>query len=244
MLLKICDVDSFKAFFDLIYDSTNIVELKLDQEACRMSLLNNSHVCFYECEYQSDFFVEYQVDNIESVLLFVADFYNIIKTAKSSDMIELSTNDYSLKIVIEHDSNRRVFNIPLAEDYDDTPTPPSLDYNGSFTVSVKDLKQPCVDLDKIIRTDRFKMITRQGELHIVSPNDSMTKYEQLIPIDADVTACSIVNLHYINDLQKLSKINNNVELFIGDNIPVSWQIVDCSGVITVKGLIAPIMEEE
>ena len=88
------------------------------------------------------------------------------------------------------------------------------------------------------------MITRQGELHIVSPNDSMTKYEQLIPIDADVDACSIVNLHYINDLQKLSKINNDVELFIGDDIPVSWQIVDYSGVITVKGLIAPIMEEE
>ena len=140
MLLKICDVDMFKAFFDLIYDSTNIVELKLDQEACRMSLLNDSHVCFYECEYQSDFFAEYQVDNIESVLLFVADFYNIIKTAKSSDMIELSTNDYSLNIVIEHDSNRRVFNIPLAEDYGDTPTPPSLDYNGSFAVSLKDLK--------------------------------------------------------------------------------------------------------
>ena len=111
-------------------------------------------------------------------------------------------------------------------------------------VFLKDLKQPCVDLDKIIKTDRFKMITRQGELYIVSPNDSMTKYEQSIPIDADVAACSIVNLHYINDLQKLSKINNNVELFIGDNIPVSWQIVDYSGVITVKGLIAPIMEEE
>ena len=47
-----------------------------------MSLLNNSHVCYYMAEYTRDFFDEYDVDGAESVLLFVADFYNIIKTLK------------------------------------------------------------------------------------------------------------------------------------------------------------------
>mgnify|MGYP002522507587 CR=1 FL=1 len=79
MLLEIYDIKSWKNFFDLIHDSANIVELKLDQEKCSISLLNNSHVCFYTVEYSKDFFDTYQVDDTESILLFVADFYNIIK---------------------------------------------------------------------------------------------------------------------------------------------------------------------
>ena len=56
MLLEISDINSWKQFFDLIHDSTTIVELKLDQEKCGMSLLNNSHVCFYTIEYSKYFF--------------------------------------------------------------------------------------------------------------------------------------------------------------------------------------------
>ena len=180
MLLEIYDIDCWKSFFDLIHDSASTIELKLDQEKCGISLLNNSHVCFYTVEYSANFFSEYQVDDIESVLIFVADFYNIIKTANKNDRLELATTDTSLKIVLEHDLNRRVFEIPLADDYRDSPNPPDIPVNISFEVDLKELKQPCMDLDKIVKTDRFKMIIEDDILNVVSPDDSMTKYKQEI----------------------------------------------------------------
>lgn len=243
MLLEIDDINSWKNFFDLIHDSTTVVELKLDQEKCGMSLLNNSHVCFYTIEYARDFFTEYQVDGVESVLIFVNDFYNIIKSATNKDTLELTTSDSVLKIVLEHDANRRVFEIPLADDYGDSPSPPSISYDGSFRVALTDLKQPCVDLDKIIKTDRFKMEVSDGELIITSPNDSMTKYAQHITVDTSITAESIVNLTYILDLQKLKKISDEVIFSMGRDMPLTWNMISPDEFVKVSGLIAPIIED-
>ena len=241
MLLEISDVDVWKNFFDLIHDSASVVELKLDQEKCGISLLNNSHVCFYTIEYGKGFFEEYSVDGAESVLLFVADFYNILKTVKNGDVLELSSDDSNLKIVIEHDDNRRVFEIPLAEDYGDSPTPPKIPVSVEFEILLKDLKQPCTDLDKIVKTDRFKMVVSDELLEIVSPNDAMTQYNQRLIIDNTGSATSIVNLGYVEDLQKLSKISNTVKLGLGNDMPLVWSMESVD--VKVEGLIAPIIED-
>lgn len=221
-----------------------MVELKLDQMKCGMSLLNNSHVCFYTVEYHKDFFDDYQIDGAESILIFVNDFYSIIKTATSKDTLTISDEMSSLKIVLEHDTNRRVFEIPLAEDYGDSPVPPSIEYQGEFTVKLQDLKQPCVDLDKIIKTDRFKMKVGDGKLSIISPNDSMTKYAQYIDVDTTLNAESVVNLNYILDLQKLKKIGDTVLFKIGTDLPLTWNVTSPDEFVKVSGLIAPILEEE
>ena len=244
MLLKIYDIDSWKNFFDLIHDSTTIIELKLDQEKCSMSLLNNSHVCYYMAEYTRDFFDEYDVDGAESVLLFVADFYNIIKTANKDDILELTTTDATLKIVLEHDLNRRVFEIPLADDYNSSPQPPDIPVNVNFEVELKELKQPCIDLDKIVKTDRFKMIINDDNLSIISPSDSMTQYKQEIIINNQGSASTIVNLDYILDLQKLSKISKVVNFGVGNDMPLIWNMVSVDECVKVEGLIAPILESE
>ena len=243
MRLEISDINSWKNFFDLIHDSTTIVELKLDQDKCGMSLLNNSHVCFYMIEYAKDFFDEYQVDGVESVLIFVNDFYNIIKSANNKDVLELSTTESMLKIVLEHDANRRVFEIPLADDYGDSPMPPSISYEGAFSVPLKELKQPCVDLDKIIKTDRFKMNVSDGVLSILSPDDSLTNYTQTMSVDSDLVANATVNLNYILDLQKLNKISDTVIFSIGDNLPLTWNMTSPDMFVKVSGLIAPILED-
>lgn len=243
MLLEIYDIDCWKNFFDLIHDSASIIEMKLDQEKCSISLLNNSHVCFYTIEYDKEFFTEYDVDGAESIPIFVADFYNIIKTAKNGDRLELSSDDLNLKIVLEHDDNRRAFEIPLAEDYGVSPTPPNVPVDVEFEVYLKELKQPCTDLNKIIKTDRFKMNVSDEVLEIVSPDDAMTKYCQRIIIDNEGSASSIVNLGYVEDLTKLVKISDTVSFGLGNNIPLKWSMVSADDLVRVNGLIAPIIED-
>ena len=245
MLLEIYDIKSWKNFFDLIHDSTTIVELKLDQEKCSMSLLNNAHICFYTVEYNKDFFGDYEINGeIESVLIFVADFYNIIKSANAKDRLILSTTEATLNIILEHDYNRRYFEIPLAEEYGDTPTPPNVPTTVEFQIPLQDLKQPCMDLDKIVKTDKFSINVSDNKLHINSPEDALTKYTQLFDVENTGSASSIVNLGYIMDLQKLKDIDNLVTFRIGDGMPLCWSITSGDECVKVEGMIAPIIEED
>ena len=244
MFLTIYDIEPFKNFFDLIFDTTQIVEFKLNEEMLSISLLNNSHVAFYNAEFKKDFFEVYDVDGMESVLVFVDDFYKILKSSSKKDVLTLSSEDASLICTFEHDGNRRVFELPLAEEYGDTPTPPSVPYDCEFQLELVDLKQPCVDLDKIIKTDKFKMITKDGSLFIVSPDDVMTKYSQELKIDSNESVQSIVNIDYISQLQKLNKISDVITLKLGTDKPVGWNIASVGELISIGGLIAPIFEEE
>ena len=243
MLLEISDITAWKTFFDMIYDGSNIIELRLDQDKCKISLLNNSHVAFYDVEYSKDFFDSYEVEDVESVLIFVEDFYKILKSSTKNDVMSLSSTDSNLIVTFENESNRRVFEIPLGEDYGQSPTPPSIDYQGSVMVSLEDLKAPVNDLDKIIKTDRFKMILDNNTLKIISPDDSLTQYKHEIDVESNNTGNVIINIDYISQLLKLDKVNKVVELKIGNGIPLSWNITSPLEDVRISGLIAPIIEE-
>lgn len=243
-MLEISDIDSWKNFFDLIFDSTTIIELKLDQNECRITVLNNSHIAFYDAVYSKEFFDVYDVDDVESILIFVEDFYKILKSATKNDILTLESDDSYLKIILEHDGNRRLFELPLGDDYNSVPPLPSIEYDATFEVLLEDLNSPCNDLDKIVKTNKFTMETESDKLKIVSPSDSMTQYQQILDIDEVVSARTIVDLTYMQQLLKLKKINKMVEFKIGDNIPLSWNIVSPMEDIKITGLIAPIIEDE
>lgn len=243
MLLEISDIAPWKTFFDMIYDGSNIIELRLDQDKCKISLLNNSHVAFYDVEYSKDFFDSYEVEDVESVLIFVEDFYKILKSSTKNDTMSLSSDEANLIVTFENESNRRVFEIPLGEDYGQSPTPPSIDYQGSVMVALEDLKAPVNDLDKIVKTDRFKMILNDNILKIISPDDSLTQYKHEIDVESNNTGNVIINIDYISQLLKLDKVNKVVELKIGDGIPLSWNITSPLEDVKISGLIAPIIED-
>ena len=244
MLIELFDISPLKNFFDVIFNTANIVEMKLGTDKLSISLLNDSHVAFYNLEISKEFFGEYDVDNADSILIFVEDFYNILKSAGKDDVLYLESNESYLICRFEHDGNRRVFELPLADESYNSAVPPSIDYDGVFDVLLSDLKQPCNDLDKIVKTDRFKIVTQNQTMNVIAPAESMTQYNQIIRIDDDCQCNVIVNTSYIQELLKLSKISNTVTLHMGDNAPLSWNITSPDEFVKVSGLIAPIIEQE
>ena len=243
MLLEISDIEPIKNFFDVIYNGASEVEMKLDHEKLSINLLNKSHVAFYNLEISKDFFITYDAE-VESILIFVEDFYKILKSSTKDDILTLESNENYLICKFENGGNRRVFELPLAEDYSDTPTPPSIPYSGVFDVSLDELKQSVNDLDKIVKTYKFKIHTQENLMYVTAPSDSMTKYSQTIDIDTDEICNVTVDIKYIQELLKLNKINKNVTLHMGEEIPLSWNITSPDELVKVSGLIAPIIEEE
>lgn len=244
MELVLYDIEPFKAFFDLIYNSANEVEIKLSNDTLSMQLLNKSHVCFYGAEYRKDFFDTYNADENESLIVYVEDVYNILKSAHKNDVLTMESNENYLVCTFEHDFNRRVFELPLSDIEYSSPVPPSIPYDDGFFLQLNDLKQPINDLDKICKTDRFKMVTKDNELHILSPLDSQTRYDQTLMIDSDISVSVTINKDYVQEILKLSKINKEVEFKIGSDTPVTYTITSPMEDVKITGLIAPVIEQE
>ena len=245
MELVLYDIDPFKSFFDLIYDSTTNVELQMLPDKLKIQLLNKSHVCFYGAEFNREFFDTYKVDDVESVIVDVDDLYVILNSASKDDVLTMVSNENYLICTFEHDFNRRVFEIPMSDESYNSPVPPDVPYdNDGFFLSLNELKNPIYDLDKICKTDRFKMTTKDNTLFIISPVDSPTKYSQSIMIDSDLEATVTIDIKYVQELLKLSKINKEVEFWRGDDMPVTYKLTSPMEDVKITGLIAPFIEQE
>ena len=244
MLLEIYDIEPLKNFLNMIYDGTmTTLGIKLDPDKLSINLLNNSHVAFYNLELSKDFFGEYDVSDLKELFIDLGDFYQIMKSSKKNDTLTLKSDGVHITFIFESDTNRRVFEVPFVDDGYDAPVPPSIDYTGEISVLVNDLISPCNDLDKIIGTDRFKL-TVHDDLIVSAPKDSMTLYSNTIngvsTINENVS--TTVNLSYIEEITKL-KVNSMVTFYIGDTMPLSWNMYSDDGLVKVSGLIAPIIED-
>ena len=238
------DIVPFKSFIDLVVDSTKTIELMFNQNELTVSLLNNSHVCFYDAVFKKEFFDYYKVDGAESIVVDTGDLFKILKSSKATDELQMESDDAHLLMRFESkDGNRRIFELPLIDLEYESPKPPQVPHDLDFLVEISKLIQCSSDLDKIVNTDRFKFVVSDDGVSVTAPDDSMTGYR--CELDETIIGdCSVnVNTSYVSGLNKLSKVNGIVELGLGSNVPLSWKISSKTEDVVFKGLIAPIIED-
>lgn len=245
MLLEIYDIYSFKVFFDVVYDTVSTIEFKLDPEKLKISLLNKAHTVFYDVEYAKEFFGDYVVDDVESVMIIADDLFKILKSASKKDTLIMQSNeDYLICKFESENGNHRIFELPLALDEYNSPTPPKIECEYSFPILLDDLKKSSFDLDKIVGSKNMRFKLQGSELNVLAGSDAMTNYVHTLEVEEDGNAEVTVSLDYINELLKFDKLTKVVELKIGDNIPLQYHITTPDELIRVDGLIAPIMSED
>lgn len=88
------------------------------------------------------------------------------------------------------------------------------------------------------------MVVSDDILSIISPEDSLTKYNQIIDINNVGSASTTVQLSYMLELQKLKDIDGTVTFGMGNDMPLSWNITSVDECVVCNGLIAPIIEQE
>ena len=73
----------------------------------------------------------------------------------------------------------------------------------------------------------------------------MTQYSDIINLNTTINGVmsTTVNVDYIEDILKLSKINDTITFKVGDTIPLTWNLESPDELVKIGGLIAPIIEE-
>lgn len=247
MKLGINNIEEFKVFFDVIYDFADVVELQLFPDRLICSVLDKAHVRFYNVEYMSDFFDLYNVEDVDSVIIFIDDLYKLLKSSNKSDSLLMEIDDdYLICKLTSENGNSRVFEYVLPSEEVESPSIPRFDLKTSFNVDVKDLKQSVKDLG-LVGTDICKLILLNDCLKITTTEDSWNKYTHkinLIPDNFVEMISSRYNWIYIDELLKFNKINKVVEFKMGDTFPLFFQFKNNDLGVSVKGLIAPNLGEE
>ena len=245
MICSFNRIDEFISFFDLIHDTCDTLRLNFNDGGLNVNVLNKSHVCFYELNVKKEYFIDYNVEDIDNVIIDCAEYYNVLSKLKGYDTIVFNLEDGYLEILGLKEDNRIRFMISLiGADYS-SPEPPKLDYNCWCEVQLSDLKNASDILEKVCKIDKFRIIYDETTgFQISSSNESMTGYNQTLMVNGDGQGEVIVNTSYLTELSKLKKINTTVKIRLGNTIPLSWSISDDFDDITANGLIAPILEEE
>ena len=245
MICSFNRVDEFISFFDLIHDTCDTLRLNFSYDGLYVNVLNKSHVCFYELNVNKEYFIDYNVEDINEVIIDCAEYYNVLSKLKGYDTIVFNLEDEHLEIIGLKEDNRIRFMISLiGADYS-SPEPPILDYNSWCEVQLNDLKNAIDILEKVCKTYKFRIIYDETTgFQISSSNEPMTGYNQTLMVNGDGQGEVIVNTSYLTELSKLKKINTTVKIRLGNTLPLSWLISDDFDDITANGLIAPILEEE
>jgi hypothetical protein len=240
--IVIDNIEQFKVFFNVIYDmASDLVELQLFPDRMSCAMLDKTRTRFFCVDYEAKFFDVYAVDDVESVVVFIEDIYNLLKSTNKSDTLYLQLNDPYLVAKIEStNGNTRVFEFVLPTDVVESPVPPHADFPAVFTMDVSDIKQSIKDIN-VIGSDLLKFVVSKDSLNIVTDSDIATKYANNVSVEVDVdeTISSGFTLEYISQLSKFEKISKQVELKLGNDFPVFYNFRDELMGVSINGMIAP-----
>ena len=248
MQIVIDNIEQFRNFFEVIYDSSSdLLELQLYPDRMVCTVLDKTKTRFFHVTYESTFFEVYDVDDVESVVVFVDDLYKLLKSCNKKDTLFLEINDpYLSTKVVSENGNSRLFEFVLPSDFVNSPTPPHIDLPAIFEVGVGDLEQSVKDIE-LIGSDLFTFVVNNDGLTVVTNPDIATKYANVIDVELEKECEQVISsftLGFVKQMLKFKKINKTVELKIGDSMPIFYTFKDNIMGVTVNGMIAPRISEE
>ena len=232
----------FKEVFDTISHIVDECKLEFDNLGMKINALDKSHITFINLEFKYDLFDSYQVPNPESILIDTLQFLKILKRCGNQDVLKLETDESNLILTFEGDATK-TFKLRLIDNEYETPKPPSIDYPVTVTVPSNLIKENLSDMK--LFSDNFRISVDEDYLRLLADGQSgetETKYLHGSHITKYVK--SSYAIEKVTDIFRCSKLSEEVELKLGDDLPitVTFKLVTDDG--SVSFLLAPRIDAE
>lgn len=240
--VQLSDNKIFKDIFDTVSSIVDEVILECDEEGMRLRCLDRSHITFVNLDLKSSFFDDYTCTTPEKISIDTDEFNKVLKRVKPKDVLGLTSEEGNFVITFIGDSTR-TFRIRLIDLEYETPTPPMLDYNVQvelptevFTDALSDIEvfgeRITIDVD-----EDYVSFNSMGEF-----GDTESKYLHGQSINEHVR--SVFSLDKLKDIMKARKVNKIIDLFVGNDTPltIKFEIGNSDGELGF--LLAPRLEEE
>lgn len=239
--IELSDTNLFKTSFEAISSIIDETSIIIDSEGFRVRALDRSHISFVNLTLEPTFFDSFECDAPEKINIDTDEFMKILKRMKKDDLLKLSCDEGNLIIQFIGDVDRE-FKIRLIDIEYEIPTPPSLRTPVSVNIPSELVKDTLTDMelfaDKLyilIDGDYFKVIS-DGEF-----GEADVRYLHGEEVNESVRAC--YNIDKLKDMFKASKFSEEVEIDLGNDMPITLKFKSITGDGEISFLLAPRLEE-
>ena len=237
------DIKGFKSILSVAETILTEVKFELDNDGLRFRGMDGGHTSYFEADFKKDCFLSYDLDEIDSIIIDTHDMNTILKRVKNTDDATIIINDDVLTIQVLSDGNEKSFKLNSIDMEYDSPNMPLIEYPVSTDVDFNKFKDNVMDAN--LYDDRLRVKVEENNL-IIHNKSMIGSYESKLQLDEDYQGnlSSVFSMNLISKFLKLSTLSNNVEISLGSDMPILFTLVDDFEDITIKLLIAPIIEED
>ncbi|MBS3172217.1 proliferating cell nuclear antigen (pcna) [Candidatus Woesearchaeota archaeon] len=222
--------DSIGVISDLVSD----VRMKFDSDKMEIIAMDPANVAMVVYKLLSSSFVEYNVKNLETIVVSLDNLKQILSRSKPSDTIifELDEKKNRLKIEFKGETSKH-FTLSLLDTHEKDQKVPELKFTGIIELNTLLFNEAIDDMDIISDSIVFNL-SKEGLLIESSGNISDAR-AHLIAMEGTNIVCdtgdvikSKYSIEYLKKIAKGGKLANKVLIKFGDDYPlqVEYKIKD------------------
>lgn len=241
-------LDDLITFRDSIATISELIEetqIKIKKSGIELIASDRAVVAVVDFKFSAKNFREYNFESDLSIGINLTNLLQILKRAKSSDIVEFSVVDNKLIIILKGDSTRK-FSIPLLDIREEIPQGiEKLVFPIRVEIPSSSLEDGIEDADLVSDALTFE-VTKDGLL-LKAEGDSSSS-ELIIDstkakLSKEKSAKATYSLDYLKKMIKGRKISENVIIEFDTNYPMKMTFARGNDIV-LSFILAPRIEEE
>lgn len=241
MKFELSGIKNFKNVMIATEQFLQEIKLEADTDGIRFRGLDKSHIAFIGLNIEESYFDEYDCETPDNIVIDTGEFIKVLKRAKNDDILVCEFEEDSLKIIFKNKDTKRTFRIRGIDMEYSSPQMPNIEYPVNINVDYKLLDESLKDSE--LYSDKVELSTEEYTFHLKSIGE-FGEYKSDIDLLQSVGQYkSIFSLDFLKKFFKIGNISNEVQVNMGQEIPLFLKVEDAFG-LTVEFLLAPRIETD
>ncbi len=234
--------DSIATISELIEEA----KFKIKKDGIELLAADRAVVAVVDFKFSAKNFKEYDLKSDATIGINLNNFLQILKRAKSSEILRLELSDDSFSLIFEGRSKRK-FTLPLIEIREEVPTGiEKLSFPSKVEISSGVLSDGIDDADLV--SDSIVMEVEKDKFMLKAHGDSTSAELELkagedCKIETKEPVRARYSIDYLKKMLKAKKLSERVTIALNTNYPLKMSFKYQEGLITLSFILAPRVEE-
>lgn len=245
MKLTLAEPKLLKESISIISDLVTETRFRLTKDYVELVAMDPANVAMVIFKMPSSVFAEYDIKEDTTIAINLNDFKQVLRRAKSSDVMTLEKTENKLKITLK-EKNTRTFYLPLIDLEDKQQKIPQLTSKAIIEIDSSTLNDAIEDVDIVGESVVFK--TEKGTFFISAAGD-LRKADVEIQKDTSVKITtegdqrSKYSVEYLKKMMQASKLASKVTIKFSDDYPLTLEYKEIDK-LSMSFILAPRVDND
>ncbi|MFC1801091.1 proliferating cell nuclear antigen (pcna) [Nanoarchaeota archaeon] len=246
MKLTLAEPKYLKDSISIISDLVNEAKFSVTQQGLELVAMDPANVAMVIFKLLAPTFVEYQVEKDQEIAINLSNLKQVLRRAKSNDIVILEIEEGKLKIQFKGDSVR-TFSIPIIELEEKEQRIPDLQFPITIETSSSVLAEAVSDVDVVAESVSFLgdanrlMISAEGDLSKAKIEISAGEDTQIKSTMDKIKAK--YSIEYLKKMMDGAKLANRVSIYFNNDYPLKLEYKTVDRVM-LSFILAPRVEND